>query len=152
MLGILKDVSAGLPITKGRVELEVSCPFQVQSTNLRPFNQIQIATEKKKELCVDKGWNVWEKNGEKVKLRHVLAKISVWVTEIIKIVDIGVSFDHSGHAALPWAVVKFIITVENQTTNPVNARFSVFHKAEFKTFANDAVCRPGSPTLTYSVM
>jgi hypothetical protein len=95
---------------------------------------------------------VWEKNGEKVNLRHVLTKISVWVTEIIKIIDVGWSFDSSSHATLPWAVVKFIITVRNQTTNPVNAKFCMLHNAEFKTFANDAVRRPGSTTSTYSVM
>lgn len=51
------------------------------------------------------------KKGEDVKLRHVLEKISAWVTEIVNIVDVPVSFDPSGHAALPWAVIKFLVTV-----------------------------------------
>ncbi|KAF4612479.1 hypothetical protein G7Y89_g15600 [Cudoniella acicularis] len=85
---------------------------------------IQTETGSKK-LCEDKAWRVyWNKNGEEVKLRHVLEKISVWVTEIIKIVDFGVSFDKSGYAALPWGIVKLIITVGNQTSSPANARFS----------------------------
>jgi hypothetical protein len=71
------------------------------------------------------------KNGEEVKLRHVLEKISVWVTEIIKVVDLGVSFDQSGHAALPWAIVKLVITVGHQK-NVTSAWFSMFRRAKFK--------------------
>ena len=37
--------------------------------------------------------------------------MSTWVKEAIKIVDVGVSFDQSGHAALPWAIVKLITEV-----------------------------------------
>lgn len=74
--------------------------------------QVHEATENAKEACVAKGWNVYrKKNGEKLKLRHVLEKLSVWVESAIKVIDLGVSFDHSGHAALPWGVVKFIVTV-----------------------------------------
>jgi hypothetical protein len=112
--------------------------FQLQSTQLWPFNQIQTETESKKKSCVDKGWRIYRnKDGEEVKLRHVLEKVSVWVTEIIKIVDMEVSFDKSGHAALPWGIVKFIITVGRQISSSANARFPVFRRAEF-TIANDA--------------
>lgn len=58
------------------------------------------------------------KQGEDVKLRHVLEKISAWVTEVVNIVDVPVSFDPSGHEALPWAVIKFLVTV-----SPVKAGF-----------------------------
>ena len=51
------------------------------------------------------------KKGEEVKLLHVLQKLSTWVKEAMKIVDVGISFDQSGHAALPWAIVKFITEV-----------------------------------------
>lgn len=74
--------------------------------------QVQEATKNTKEACVAKGWRVYKKkNGEYVKLRYILEKLSVWVESAIKIVDLGVSFDKSGHAALPWGVVKFIVTV-----------------------------------------
>jgi hypothetical protein len=92
-------------------------------------NQVRTATESNKKLCVDKGWKLYrKKNGEEVKLRHVLEKISTWVTEIIKVVDVGVSFDKSGHAAAPWAVVKYLLTVGSQTTNLANAHSSVPQK------------------------
>ena len=70
-------------------------------------------TESKQKACVENGWTIYRnKNGEEVKLRHVLEKISVWIKEIIKIIDLGVSFDQSGHAALPWAIVKYVTEVE----------------------------------------
>ena len=37
--------------------------------------------------------------------------MSTWVKEAMKIVDVGISFDQSGHAALPWAIVKFMTEV-----------------------------------------
>ena len=74
--------------------------------------KVYEATENTKETCVAKGWRVYrKKNGDEVKLRHVLEKLSKWVGEAIKIVDLGVSFDQSGHSALPWGIVKFILTV-----------------------------------------
>ncbi|CAD6579294.1 MAG: hypothetical protein ASARMPREDX12_009118 [Alectoria sarmentosa] len=75
-------------------------------------NKVQEATESNQKDCVSRGWRVYRnKDGEEVKLRHVLEKISVWVKEIIKIIDVGVSLDQSGYAALPWAVVKYLTTI-----------------------------------------
>ena len=86
--------------------------FMWKLADLCFVNKVQEATESKQKDCVSKGWRVYRnKDGEEVKLRHVLEKISVWVKEIIKIVDVGVSLDQSGHAALPWAVVKYLTTV-----------------------------------------
>jgi len=51
---------------------------QVEPTDVPSLNQVQEATKSKKELCVAKGWRIYRnKNGEEVKLRHVLEKISV---------------------------------------------------------------------------
>lgn len=59
-----------------------------------------------------KGWRIYRnKAGEDVKLRHVLEKISVWVKGIMSVIDMGVSLDKSGNAALPWAIVKYLITI-----------------------------------------
>ncbi len=74
--------------------------------------KVQEATESNQKDCVSRGWKVYRnKDGEEVKLRHVLEKISIWVKEIIKIIDVGVSLDQSGYATLPWAVVKYLTTV-----------------------------------------
>ncbi|KAL8792738.1 MAG: hypothetical protein Q9195_004625 [Heterodermia aff. obscurata] len=76
------------------------------------LQKVHEATENTKEACVKKGWRVYrKKNGDEVKLRHVLEKLSKWVEMAIKVTDVGVSFDQSGHSALPWGIVKFIVTV-----------------------------------------
>ncbi|KAK2798050.1 hypothetical protein FQN51_007975 [Onygenales sp. PD_10] len=78
---------------------------------LETLENIHVATKDCKELCIKKGWRAYRnKNGEEVKLRHVLEKTSVWVTEMIKVADKVVSFDNTGLAALPWGAIKFIIT------------------------------------------
>ena len=44
---------------------------------------------------------------------------------IIKIVDVGVSFDQSGHAALPWGIVNYLTTVRDHAVEipkPTNTR------------------------------
>jgi len=84
---------------------------------------VRAATASKNQECVERGWRAYRKNnGEEVKLRYVLKKISVWVTKAIEIVDVGVSFDKSGYAALPWAIVKFLITVGTNLPGPRNAQ------------------------------
>ena len=76
------------------------------------MDKVQEATESKKKDCISKGWKLYRnKKGEEVKLRHVLEKISTWVKTIIKVVDVGVSADQSGHATLPWAIVKYLTMV-----------------------------------------
>lgn len=102
-----------------RVYLDsVACNMQVEPADVLSLNKVQEATESKKNLCVAKGWRIYRnKHGEEVKLRHVLEKVSVWVREIIKIIDIGVSLDQSGHTALPWAVMKYLINVGKHAKN-----------------------------------
>ena len=84
----------------------------VYPTDLCFVNKVQEATESQKKICVSRGWKLYRnKDDEEVKLRDVLEKISMWVKEITKIVDVGVSLDQSGHAALPWAIVKYLTMV-----------------------------------------
>ena len=86
--------------------------FHLYSANISFIDKVQEATERRQKYCVDKGWTLYRnKKGEKVMLRHVLEKTHTWVGTIIKIVDVGVSADQSGHAALPWAIVKSITEV-----------------------------------------
>ena len=86
--------------------------FHLYSTDTSFIEKVQKATKTRQQDCIAKGWTLYRnKNGEKVMLRHVLEKIHIWVGTIIKIVDLGVSADQSGHAALPWAIVKSITEV-----------------------------------------
>lgn len=105
MLDVLKSVSRAYGAS-------TTNETHVCLADLSFVDKVQEVTEEKQKACVEKGWAVYRnKNGEEVKLRHVLEKTSVWVKELIKIVDVGVSADRSGHAALPWAIVKLITEV-----------------------------------------
>lgn len=116
ILDILKNVCNGSWIMRAYID-SAARNIQVKPADVRPLNKVQEATESKKKLCVAKGWRVYRnKHGEEVKLRHVLEKISVWVKGIIKVIDVGVSLDQSGHAALPWTVVKYLTTVGKHAT------------------------------------
>ena len=72
--------------------------------NTCSIGKVQEAIKDKKEYCVSKGRRIYRnKQDEEVKLRNVLEKISVRVDGIIKIINVGFTFDQSYHAALPWA-------------------------------------------------
>jgi hypothetical protein len=66
------------------------------------------ATEKKK-LCIQKAWK-FKRNGKVVIIRDLFEKIVVWVKKFKEVGDIAVSYD-PGHAALPWAAVRFLLTI-----------------------------------------
>ncbi len=105
MLSVLKSVSKACSAS-------ATNETRVCFADLSFVDKVQEVTEQKQKDCVKKGWTVYRnKNREEVKLRHVLEKTSVWVKELIKIIDVGVSADQSGHAALPWAIVKLITEV-----------------------------------------
>jgi hypothetical protein len=81
--------------------------------------QLQQATDTSREICLARGWKTYRrKNGEDVKLRQVLEKISNWVLQLIPMVDFGVSLDASGHAAIPWTILKFSMSVSSLPASP----------------------------------
>ena len=59
----------------------------------------------------NKRWTYTRKRGEKVILRDVFAKIVHWVNVFKQVGDAAVQYD-PGHAALPWAGVRFILQVK----------------------------------------
>lgn len=118
MLDVLKSVCI-IPSARRAYSASVTNESYLLSADLWFVNKVQEATESNQKICVSKGWKVYRnKDGEEVKLRHVLEKISVWVKEIIKIIDVGVSMDQSRYAALPWAAVKYLTTVRIHTIDP----------------------------------
>ncbi|KIW11611.1 hypothetical protein PV08_10913 [Exophiala spinifera] len=136
------------------LDIETQSQFKKDDTNLLGIlRQIQTSTEENKALCLEKGWKAYRnKKGEDVKLRHVLEKISAWVTEIISIVEVPVSFDPSSHAALPWAVIKFLVTVGTndvavfsnmsesiESVSRLIARYTIFEKL----YLREADCESG---------
>ena len=73
-------------------------------------DDVLAAVENKKKLCLDKRWKYKRSNGEIVILRDVFEKMVKWVNTFKKIGDVVVQYD-PGHAALPWAGVRFFLQV-----------------------------------------
>ncbi|KAI6764484.1 hypothetical protein HG530_008273 [Fusarium avenaceum] len=67
-------------------------------------------TESSRQRLEDKSWSFKRKNGETVYVRELLAKASKWINHFKDIGDIVVQYDPV-HAALPWAGVRFLLTV-----------------------------------------
>ena len=96
MLGVLKSVCTAYSVSTTKQTI-------VHLADLSFVDKVQEVTESTQSEIIEKGWTIFRnKNGEKVKLRHVLEKTSRWVKDIITIIDLGVSLDPSGYASLPW--------------------------------------------------
>ncbi|PNP80168.1 hypothetical protein FNYG_06491 [Fusarium nygamai] len=67
-------------------------------------------TQSSMQRLKDKSWSFKRKNGETVYVRDLLAKASKWINHFKDIGDIVVQYDPV-HAALPWAGVRFLLTV-----------------------------------------
>lgn len=70
---------------------------------------IQTATEKR-QLCMDRRWKFKNRKGDIVIIRDLVQKIIGYVNTFKEIGDQAVSHD-PGHAALPWAAVRFFLQV-----------------------------------------
>ena len=55
--------------------------------------------------CKQRQWTV-----KRIVLRDVFTKIAKWIEKFIDVGDVAVQYD-PGHAALPWAAVRFLLTV-----------------------------------------
>jgi hypothetical protein len=71
------------------------------------LDDIISATEKKKQECVKKRWKV-SIRGRTFILSDILEKVTVWVNKFVAVGDNAVQYD-PGHAALPWAAIRFIL-------------------------------------------
>ena len=82
--------------------------------NLSPsvnINDVLESVERRRQECIDKQWTVPRgKNKNAVVLRDVFTKIAVWINKFIAVGDIAVQYD-PGHAALPWALIRFLLKV-----------------------------------------
>ena len=78
---------------------------------------LQLARSSEQE-AINKRWRYTRKKGEIVILRDVFAKIIHWVDLFKQVGDQIVQHD-PGHAALPWAGVRFILQVSANPTVPI---------------------------------
>lgn len=77
---------------------------------LEVLREIIDITAEKKRRCIQKAWKFKRRDGKVVIIRDLLEKIAVWVQKFKEVGDIAVSFDPV-HAALPWAAVRFLISL-----------------------------------------
>ncbi|KAF7950816.1 uncharacterized protein EAE97_002368 [Botrytis byssoidea] len=64
----------------------------------------------KKEVCIQNAWKYKKNNGTTIIVRDLFEKILVWVNKVKDVGDVIVSYD-PGHAALPWAAVRLLLTI-----------------------------------------
>jgi hypothetical protein len=67
------------------------------------------AVDKKKQLCIDNCWKYRYGNRE-IMIRDQLEKVAQWVKKFVAVGDAAAQYD-PGHAALPWAGVRFLLQV-----------------------------------------
>jgi hypothetical protein len=74
-------------------------------------NEILTSAKEKQKEKLDSSWKYTRKDGTVVLLRDVFNKIVDSITKFQDAADFLVSLDATGHAALPWAGVKFFLSV-----------------------------------------
>lgn len=80
------------------------------------YEKLSILSDLKNEVeeaqrrCEEKRLGYTRKNGEKVVVRDVLGKIIKWINIFKETGDVAVQYDPA-HAALPWALVRFLLQV-----------------------------------------
>lgn len=65
----------------------------------------------------DKKWTIKGQRGD-INLRMHFEKIVYWVQEFIAVGDTLVTYD-PGHAALPWAAMRFLLQVRQAVYEPI---------------------------------
>jgi hypothetical protein len=81
--------------------------FSKGSGYIAILDDILSATNEKKEQCMKKRWKV-SFRGRTIILSDVLDKLAVWINKFIAVGDSAIQYD-PGHAALPWAAIRFIL-------------------------------------------
>lgn len=69
---------------------------------------VHVAVQNKMDDCVRKRWKYTRSSGQEIKLWDVLDKIMKWVNRFKSVGDMAVQYD-PGHAALPWAAIRFVL-------------------------------------------
>lgn len=69
------------------------------------LDELLLAVQNKRQECEQRRWAV-----KQVVLRDVFTKIAKWIQKFIEVGDTIVQFD-PGHAALPWAALRFLLKV-----------------------------------------
>ena len=79
--------------------------------NLQVLQKLLDTATEAQNKCAERQWSIpW--GGRQINVREKGEKLVAWITKFRDIGDIAVQYDPV-HAALPWAGVRFILTVRN---------------------------------------
>lgn len=71
------------------------------------LKDVLAVVEAKKDDCAKRHLKfMW--HGKPIILRDIFSKIAAWVQRFVEVGDVAIQYD-PGHAALPWAAVRFIL-------------------------------------------
>ncbi|KAF4546202.1 uncharacterized protein LTHEOB_4199 [Lasiodiplodia theobromae] len=90
----------------------------LQNDKLDILNAVLDEVETKKQHCLNKRWTYKGRDGKSKFLRDLCDKMIARVTKFKELGDTLVRLDVSGHAAMPWAGVSFLLQAssnESQT-------------------------------------
>ena len=93
---------------KSLPDLDIPTIDQGSNKGRESIDTVHAAVQTKLDECIRKRWTYTRSNGQEVKLWDVLDKIMKWVNRFKGIGDIAIQYD-PGHAALPWAAIRFIL-------------------------------------------
>ena len=77
--------------------------------NLQALQKLLETAAEAQKKCTERQWSIsW--GGRQINVREKAERLMAWITKFRDIGDISVQYDPV-HAALPWAGVRFILTV-----------------------------------------
>lgn len=100
----LWDIAVTRLSDKERAHLDVS-------SNVK-LDELLSTVQSRVQECEQRQWTV-----KHIVLRDVFTKIARWIEKFIEVGDVTVQYD-PGHAALPWAALRFLLKVCG-TLNPL---------------------------------
>jgi hypothetical protein len=80
-----------------------------QEDKLAILKDVLDTANEKKRTCLGKRWK-YKKGNKEIIIRDQLEKVVEWVNKFKEVGDTVVQYD-PGHAALPWAGVRFFLQV-----------------------------------------
>jgi hypothetical protein len=104
-----EDVLLGLQNKKIHEDLKDMLDGRHCQTRNQILLDILDSVQRRKKQCVD-GWLGFHYKNKIVLLHSILEKAALWVEKFIQVGDVCMQYDPT-HAAIPWAIVRFILQV-----------------------------------------
>ena len=130
--GVHSAVTSGLDSTSSNdlwlKAIESLAPEERSSINFS-YDKLTILTDIEKETKAahqkseQQKWCYRRRNGSRVVLADVFGKVSKWIQLFKEVGDTIVQYD-PGHAALPWAGVRFLLQVCSLASGEDNGKLT----------------------------